>query len=91
MITEGPNFCLGFSLFEATNLKQINGEHVELKNQNFSTMLRWVLIFLVLALIAAIFGFGGIAAAFAGIAEILFYIFLVLLVIALIAGFSRGW
>ena len=49
-------------------------------------MLRWVIIFLVLALIAAIFGFGGIAEGFAEIAEILFYIFLALLVITGLAG-----
>lgn len=53
------------------------------------TMLRWVLIFLVVALIAAIFGFGGIAAGAASIAKIIFYIFLVLLVIALIMNFAR--
>jgi len=35
-------------------------------------MLTWAILFLVLALIAAIFGFGGIASAFAGIAQILF-------------------
>ena len=54
-------------------------------------MLKWVVILLILALVAAIFGFGGIAAAFVDIAQILFYIFLVLLLIFLIAGFTRGW
>lgn len=47
-------------------------------------MLTWVIIFLVLALIAALFGFGGIAAGAAGIAKILFYIFLVIFVVMLI-------
>lgn len=54
-------------------------------------MLKWVIILLILALIAAVFGFGGIAAAFIDIAKILFYIFLVLLLIFIIAGFMRGW
>lgn len=53
-------------------------------------MLRWALIFLIIALVAAAFGFGGIAATAAGIAKILFYIFLVLFLIALIAGLATG-
>lgn len=54
-----------------------------------NNMLRWALIFLVLALIAALFGFGGIADAFADIAKIIFYIFLAFLVIFLLAGLFR--
>ncbi len=38
-------------------------------------MLRWALIFLVVAIIAAALGFGGIAGDAAYIAKILFYIF----------------
>jgi uncharacterized membrane protein YtjA (UPF0391 family) len=53
-------------------------------------MLKWALIFLVVAIIAAAFGFGGIASAAAGIAKILFFIFLAVCVIffalALFAG-----
>ena len=40
-------------------------------------MLRWAVIFLVIALVAAVFGFTGIAVAAAGIAKFLFFIFLV--------------
>lgn len=46
-------------------------------------MLGWSITFLIVALVAALFGFGGIATASAGIAQILFYIFLLLFVIAL--------
>ena len=49
-------------------------------------MLRWALIFLVIALIAALFGFGGLAVTAAEIAKILFYLFLFLFLIALIFG-----
>jgi uncharacterized membrane protein YtjA (UPF0391 family) len=49
-----------------------------------SMMLRWALGFFIVALIAAILGFGGIAVAAAGIAKIIFYIFLVLFVVSLI-------
>jgi uncharacterized membrane protein YtjA (UPF0391 family) len=47
-------------------------------------MIRWALGFFVIALIAAVLGFGGIAVAAAGIAKIIFYIFLALFVISLI-------
>jgi uncharacterized membrane protein YtjA (UPF0391 family) len=49
-------------------------------------MLHWSLIFLVLAIIAAIFGFGGIAGTAIGIAKILFFVFLVLWIVGLIFG-----
>lgn len=52
-------------------------------------MLRWALVFLVVALLAAVFGFGGIAADAAWIARILFFLFLVLFVVSLILG-RRG-
>lgn len=53
-------------------------------------MLRWALIFFVVALIAAALGFGGIASGMAGIAKILFYLFLILFVISLVMGLVRG-
>jgi uncharacterized membrane protein YtjA (UPF0391 family) len=49
-------------------------------------MLYWALVFFIVAIIAAIFGFGGIAVAAAGIAKILFFIFLVIFLVALISG-----
>ena len=60
------------------------------RTKTTTTMLRWVVTFLVIALVAALFGFGGLAAGAAEIAKIIFYIFLVLLVISLIFG-SRIW
>jgi uncharacterized membrane protein YtjA (UPF0391 family) len=47
-------------------------------------MLKWALIFAVIALIAGMFGFTGIAAGAAGIAKILFVVFLVLFVAVLL-------
>lgn len=41
-------------------------------------MLRWAMGFLVLALVAAVFGFGGVAATSAGIAKTLFVVFLII-------------
>ncbi|MEO8296075.1 MAG: DUF1328 domain-containing protein [Gemmatimonadota bacterium] len=53
-------------------------------------MLRWALIFLVIAIVAAVFGFGGIAAASAGIAKTLFYIALVIFLVMLVMGLVAG-
>ncbi|HWZ73698.1 MAG TPA: DUF1328 domain-containing protein [Casimicrobiaceae bacterium] len=54
-------------------------------------MLHYALVFFVVALIAAVFGFGGIAVGAVEIAKILFFIFLVLFVVSLVAGlFRRG-
>jgi uncharacterized membrane protein YtjA (UPF0391 family) len=55
-----------------------------------SVMLRLALFFLVVSLIAALFGFGGIAAAAAGIARILFFIFIVVFLALLVAGLMAG-
>ena len=53
-------------------------------------MLGWALTFLVVALIAAVFGFGGIAVASAGIAKLLFFVVLVLFAVSLIASLFRS-
>ena len=49
-------------------------------------MLSWALTFLVVALIAGVFGFTGVYVAAAGIAKILFFVFLVLFIVSLVAG-----
>lgn len=52
-------------------------------------MLRMAAAFLVIALAAAMLGFGGIAGAAAGMAKILFFLFLVLMALALITHVVR--
>lgn len=47
-------------------------------------MLRWALIFLIVALVAGMFGFGLIAGLSWTIAKILFFVFLVLFLISII-------
>ena len=49
-------------------------------------MLYWAVVFFIVAIVAAIFGFGGISIAAAGIAKILFYLFVILFLISLIIG-----
>jgi uncharacterized membrane protein YtjA (UPF0391 family) len=53
-------------------------------------MLQLAITLLVLALIAALLGFGGIATEFAGFAQILFFVFLVLFLISAVASALRG-
>ena len=52
-------------------------------------MLKWAAIFLVIAIIAAVFGFGGVAAGATEIAKILFFIFLAIFAVALVMGLVR--
>lgn len=47
-------------------------------------MLRWALIFLLVAIVAGIFGFAGVMVAAAGIAKLLFYVFVVLFLVSLL-------
>jgi len=53
-------------------------------------MLRWAAAFFIIAIIAAVFGFGDIAAGATDIAKILFFIFLVLFVLSLLLNLGRG-
>ena len=53
-------------------------------------MLYWAVVFLIISLVAALFGFGGIAAASAGIAKLLFGLFLILFVVFLVISLLRG-
>ncbi|MBA3033675.1 MAG: DUF1328 domain-containing protein [Gammaproteobacteria bacterium] len=52
-------------------------------------MLHYAVVFFVIALVAALFGFTGIAAGAVEIAKVLFFIFLVLFVVSLIMGLRR--
>ncbi len=49
-------------------------------------MLRLALAFFLVAIVAAVFGYGGIAAGAASIAQVLFWGFIVLAAVALVAG-----
>lgn len=53
-------------------------------------LLHWTLVFLVVAIICAVLGFGFAAATFAGLAKILFVVFLVVYVISLISRSGRA-
>jgi len=52
-------------------------------------MLYYALVFLLVAIVAAVLGFGGVAVISAGIAKILFFVFIVLFLVSLITHMSR--
>lgn len=52
-------------------------------------MLHYAVVFFIVALIAALFGFTGIAAGAVEIAKILFFIFILLFVVSLFMGLVR--
>jgi uncharacterized membrane protein YtjA (UPF0391 family) len=60
------------------------------RRQGGQAMLGLVVTLLIIALIAAVLGFGGIAGAAVGMAKIVFFVALVLFLISLVFGFSRG-
>jgi uncharacterized membrane protein YtjA (UPF0391 family) len=53
-------------------------------------MLHYAVVFLVIALVAAIFGFGGIAAGAVGIAKILFFVFVIMAVVTFLVGLLKS-
>ncbi|MBK9574665.1 MAG: DUF1328 domain-containing protein [Rhodoferax sp.] len=52
-------------------------------------MLHYAIVFFVIALVAALFGFGGIAASAVGIGKILFIVFIILAVASMLFGLIR--
>jgi uncharacterized membrane protein YtjA (UPF0391 family) len=57
-----------------------------IRNGGGIEMLHYAWVFLIIALVAALLGFGGIAGAAAGIAKILFFVFLVIFLISFFMG-----
>ena len=65
--------------------------HARIASSNLPrfAMLYYAVVFLIIAIVAALFGFGGIAAGAAGIAKVLFVLFLIGAVIAFVVGMRR--
>jgi uncharacterized membrane protein YtjA (UPF0391 family) len=59
------------------------------RNVQENPMLHYAVVFLVIALIAALFGFGGIASSAVGIAQVLFFVFIVLAVASFLYGLIK--
>jgi uncharacterized membrane protein YtjA (UPF0391 family) len=56
---------------------------------NFGNLLHWAVIFLIVAIVAGLFGFGGLAGTAMEGARLLFWVAIVLLVVSLIFGMMR--
>ncbi len=56
---------------------------------NFGNLLHWAVVFLVVALVAALLGFGGVAGTAMEGARLLFWVALVFLVVSLVIGLMR--
>jgi len=53
-------------------------------------MLSWFVTFLIVALIAAVLGFGGIAGMSIEIAKTIFFIAVILFIVSAVVGIARG-
>ena len=53
-------------------------------------MLSWAVTFLIIALVAAVLGFGGIAGTAIEIAKIVFFVAIILFAISAVVGMVRG-
>ncbi len=60
-----------------------------LRSSGGKAVLQWALIFLVVALVAGVLGFGGVAVISVEIARALFFVFLVLFALSLVLGLVR--
>lgn len=56
---------------------------------NFSNLLHWAVIFLVVAVVAAVLGFGGVAGTAMEGAKILFWVAIVLAIVAFVVSLVR--
>ena len=56
---------------------------------NFGNLLHWAVVFVVVALVAALLGFGGVAGTAMEGARLLFWVALVFLLVSLVFGLMR--
>jgi uncharacterized membrane protein YtjA (UPF0391 family) len=84
------NLCSGAGLFQQS-VRDASVAGIEGATTNRGgVMLSWVVTFLVVALIAAVLGFGGIAGASVEIAKAIFFIAIILFLISAVVGLVRG-
>jgi uncharacterized membrane protein YtjA (UPF0391 family) len=80
--------CANLSTVKAL-VSALFSKHAFTSNWRRLTMLHYAVVFLIIALIAAIFGFGGIASGAVGIAKILFFVFVVMAVITFVMSLLK--
>jgi uncharacterized membrane protein YtjA (UPF0391 family) len=70
--------------------RTVHGRRPAIESREGANMIGWAVTFLVIALIAAVLGFGGLAGTAIGIAKIIFFVAIILFVISTLFGFMRG-
>ena len=83
MCRELPQTLLPATSGHTRNLRRARAAQEEL------VLLHYAVVFLVIALVAALFGFGGIAAGAVGIAKILFFVFVIMAVVTFVLGIMK--
>ena len=83
---KSPAFCLRYKTANYDTARILHELRLRCDSKKEESMLSWTITFLVIALVAALLGFGGIAGAAAGIAKILFFVFLIAFVVTLVLG-----
>jgi len=73
-----------------SSVRPLNRPGAATTNPITNDMLQLAIWSLIIALIAAILGFGGVAGAFVGVAKICFFVFLVLFIIGAVSHMARG-
>jgi uncharacterized membrane protein YtjA (UPF0391 family) len=85
-VTSPLFFCLRYKTGIYDTARKVADLRLRSEFKKEEDMLSWTITFLVIALVAALLGFGGIAGAAAGIAKILFFVFLIAFVVTLVMG-----
>jgi uncharacterized membrane protein YtjA (UPF0391 family) len=83
-LRDGTNGAIDLFV-ETRQRRRVSGQTVNAEGK----MLYYAVVFFIIALIAALFGFGGIAAGAAGIAKILFVVFLIVSVVTFLLSLAR--
>jgi uncharacterized membrane protein YtjA (UPF0391 family) len=81
--------CIATSPTAAGAVRRDTGPVALRATQEGKSMLHYAVVFFVIALVAALFGFTGIAVGAAGIAKILFLVFLVIAAATFIMSLTR--
>ena len=85
----GTSFDNGLPIATLARDLQSNGRRVEPRRVKGVSMLYYALVFLLVAVIAGVFGFGMVAFAAAEIARICFFVFIALFLISLLSHFFQ--
>ena len=63
---------------------------IDLRGRTMGNLLHWALMFLIVAIVAALLGFGGVAGTAMDGARLLFWVAIILFVVSALVGFVRG-